>query len=195
MIERDAEIDVRLDPVGGEVQYLAVTIDSLREHAGILFAIQRNFENFFGRASGELMRLGVLLGETERKRPLAADGIERAIRAGRNDEDFAAKFDEAKFLERGVRFTELRREFLLHETEGATDATRGNAAVGEAFDGAKGDEVAKAIEVFAPAGVGRNQAQALPIAQAVRVQAQNAACFFSGEALVQASGPRVAKKF
>lgn len=92
-----------------------------------------------------------------------------------------------------MRLTELRREFLLHERDGTADASRGNAAIRETLDGAKGDEVAEAVEVLTPAGVGSNQTQALPIAQAVRVQAQDTARFFSGVALVQASGPRVAK--
>jgi hypothetical protein len=81
----------------------------------------------------------------------------------------------------------------LHERDCAADAASGNAAVGEALDGAEGAEVAEAVEVFSPAVVRRNQAQALPIAQAARVQAKDAACFFPGEALIQASGPRVAK--
>jgi len=197
LIERNAEINVRFDPVWREMEDFAVAIDRLREHAGTLLAIEGDLENLFGRAPGELMRprLRLRIGKTEGEGPLAADRIKRTIRAGRNDEHFAAEFDEAELLKGDLRVALLRREFLLHESDCAANASSGNAAIGEALDGAESDEVAEAIEVFSPAATGRNQAQALPIAQAARVQTKDAACFFPGKTLIQASGPRVAKKF
>ena len=133
------------DPVGGELKDFTVTFNRLEHHAGVFFAIERGFENFFGSASGQLVRLGGGIGNAEGKSPLAGDGIERACGAGRNDEEFAAVVENAKFLKReghgsgfggGVRVRGgPPGEFQLDQSDGPADAARGNAIFGEAFDG------------------------------------------------------------
>jgi hypothetical protein len=64
--------------------------------------------------------------------------------------DFTAEFNEAKFLDGHGRGAKLR----FHKGDGATDAIGGNAIFGDALDRAQGDEIAEAVESFAPARFG-----------------------------------------
>lgn len=199
MVEGDAKIDVRFDPIGREQQNLTVTINRLRQHTGALFAVERGFEDLFGSAPGQLMRLGGGIGNAEWEGPLAADGIEGTRGAGRNDEDFAAMIENAEFLKRKRGNGRLSGgcgsfgEFQLDESDGAANAAGRNSIFGEALDGAESDEVAEGIEMLAPARAGRHQTQAFPVSQAARIHPNDAAGFFPRKALRQASGPRVKK--
>src|SRR5579863_4820742 len=98
LIEGDAEIDVGFNPVGREKEYLAITIHSLRHHSRALFAVEGGFKDFFGSASGQLVRLGGGIGNAELESPLAADRIEGTRGTRRNDENFAAVVEDAEFL-------------------------------------------------------------------------------------------------
>jgi hypothetical protein len=167
LIERDAEIDVRLHPVGREMQRLAIELDGLRDGFFVRFAIHGGLEKFFRSASGESMDFfrGRIARGAEREGPLLLERAERASGARRHDQDVAALFDEAQLLQR----KRLRTELILDQLDGAAHAQRGDAIIGEALDGAESDEVAKSVEALAPSRAWADQMQAFPIAQTARL--------------------------
>ena len=159
LIVGHSEIDVGFDPVGRELHNALVILDCLRKHFLARLAIQSVFEKLFGRGAGHGMQFRFTSGDIKRENPLLAEGIERAFGAGRNHQNFAALLDEVKFLQREG----IAAELLLDQGDGAAQLSRGNAVFGEPLDGPESDEVAKAVEALAPAGLRTNQPQPLPI--------------------------------
>ena len=152
LIQRDAKIDVRVNPVRRELENLPVGVHGLRKEIRFCLAIERVLEEFFGIRSGEGVNFGDFLRGFEGKGPLLPQRIERAARSRRYDEDVAALFNEAQFLQSNV----LRAELLFHQIDGAAHAPRGNSIVGEALQRSQGDQIAEAVESFAKSCLGTN---------------------------------------
>jgi hypothetical protein len=87
--------------------------------------------------------------------------------------NFAAEIDEAKLMQRKGGGVEL----LFDESDGAFYFARGNVILREALQRAQGNEIEEAVETLAPAGFGKDETKALPVAETVRVKTQDAAGF------------------
>jgi hypothetical protein len=61
--------------------------------------------------------------------------------------------------------------------------------LGDALNGAQGNEVAETLKSFAPASFGAYQAQAFPVAKTVRIKTQDAPDFSSRISLRQSARP------
>ena len=177
----DAEIDVRFDPAGREVHDALIIFDRLRESFGARFAIECGLKEIFGSGADHGVQLRGLRSEVKRKSPLAQKRIERAFGAGGHDVNFAAEIDEAKFLDGQGRGAKLR----LHQSDGAPNTFGGDVILGDALDGAEGDEVAETVKSLAPAGFGAYQTQAFPVTKTVRLKTQDAPNFISRISLRQ----------
>ncbi len=188
LVIRDAEIDVRFDPIGREVHHALIIFDRLGQGFGARFAIERGLEEILGSGADHGAQFRWLRGQIKRESPLAQKRIEGTLRAGRNDVDFAAKFDEAKFLDRHGRGAKLR----FHQCDGAADTFGRNAILSDALDGAQGYKVAEAVKSFAPAGFGTHQAQAFPVAKTVRLKTKDAPNFIPRISLRQSARPPLA---
>ena len=188
LVIRDAEIDVRFDPVRREVHHALIIFDRLRETLGTSFAIERGLKKIFGRGADHGVQFRGLRGEVKRESPLAQKGIVGAFGAGRNDMDFATEFDEAKFLDGQGSGAELR----FHHSDGAANTFGGDAILGDALDGAQSYEVAEAVEPLAPAGFGAYEPQTFPIAKTVWLYIQDAPNFISRISLRQSARPPLA---
>ena len=173
LIEGNAQINVRVDPLGCEFQSLAVAFDGLRQQIRFHFAIERFAEEFLGAWAGERMNLRGRPGEFERKRPLLFQRIERAIGAGRDHENVAPLLDKSQFLQRDAR----ARELLFDQADCPPDAPRGHPIFGQALKRAQRNEVAEAVESLAPPSPGTDQPEPFPVAKTVRLNPQNAAYF------------------
>jgi hypothetical protein len=99
--------------------------------------------------------------------------------------NFAAEFDEAKFLEWDGRGAEL----FFHQGDGAANPFGRNPILGDALDRAQGNQIAETVKSLAPAGFGAYQAQAFPIAKSVRLKTQDAPHFISRISLRQSARP------
>jgi len=185
LVVSDAQIDVRLDPIRCEVHNALVIFDRLGQGFGASFAIERGLEEILGSGPDHGAQFRRVRGEVKRESPLAQKRIEGTLRAGGNDVDFAAEFDEAEFLDRHGSGAKLR----FHESDGASDAFGGDAILDDALDGADGHEVAEAVESFAPACFGTHQAQAFPITKTARLKTQDAPNFISRISLRQSARP------
>jgi hypothetical protein len=183
LIERDAEIDVRLDPVGCEMQRLAIELDGLGDGFFVRFAIHSGLEEFLRGAAGEGVDFlgGRIARGAEREGPLLLERAERTSGAGRHDQDVAALFDEAQLLKR----KRLRAKLIFDELDRAVHAQRGNAIVGEALDRAQSDEVAKGVEALTPSRAWADEMQAFPISQTARLDSYNSSYFSSRVSLRQ----------
>jgi hypothetical protein len=181
----DAEIDVRFDPVRCEVHDTLIIFDGLGQGVGASFAIERGLKEIFGSGANHGVQFGGLRSEVKRKSPLAEKWIEGAFGAGGHDVNFAAEFDEAEFLDGQGRGAKLR----FHQSDGAADTFGRDAILGDALDGAEGDEVAETVEAFAPAGFGAHQAEAFPVTKTVRLKTQDAPNFISRISLRQSGRP------
>ncbi len=188
LVIRDAEIDVRFDPVRREVHHALIIFDRLRETLGTSFAIERGLKKIFGRGADHGVQFRGLRGEVKRESPLAQKGIVGAFGAGRNDMDFATEFDEAKFLDGQGSGAELR----FHHSDGAANTFGGDAILGDALDGAQSYEVAETVEPLAPAGFGAYEPQTFPIAKTVWLYIQDAPNFISRISLRQSARPPLA---
>jgi len=135
LVVSDAEIDVRFDPGRREVHDALIIFDRLRESFGARFAIERGLKEIFGGGADHGAQFSGLSGEVKREGPLAQKGIEGAFRAGGNDVNFTAEFDEAKFLDGDGRAAKL----FFHQRNGAANAFGGDAILGDALDGPQGD--------------------------------------------------------
>jgi hypothetical protein len=56
------------------------------------------------------------------------------------------------------------------QLDSAADAAGGNVIRSDALQGAKGDQVAKTVKAFTPAGLRFDEAQALPVAETARLK-------------------------
>ena len=166
LIVGDAEIDVRLDPSGRELDDTQIIFDGLRKSLSAIFAIERGLEKLFGRGASHGVELGRLDGNIEREGPLLEEWIKRTLGAGRDDVNFAAKFDEAQLLHRARRGGELS----FDQFDSAANAAGGDVILSDALKSAEGDKVAKAVKPFAPAGFRLDEAQALPVAETARLK-------------------------
>ena len=166
LIVGDAEIDVRLDPGGRELDDTQIIFDGSRQSFGAVLAIERGLEKLFGRGSGHGVELGGFDGHVEREGPLLEKRIKRTLGAGRDDVNFAAEFDEAQLLNWARRGGELSFDQL----DGAANAAGGDVILSDALKSAEGDKVAKAVKPFAPAGLRLHEAQALPVAETARLK-------------------------
>ena len=188
LVVGDAEVDVRLDPVGREVHDALIIFYRLRKSFGARFAIERGLEEIFGSGADHGAQLRGLRGQVKRKSPLTQKRIEGALGAGWNDVNFAAEFDEAKFLDGQGRGAKLR----FHHGDGAANTFRGDAILGDALDRAQGDKVAETVESLAPAGFGTYQAQTFPVAKTVWLKSQDAPNFVTRISLRQSARPPLA---
>jgi hypothetical protein len=188
LVVGDAEIDVRFDPVGREVHYALIIFDGLGEGFGARFTIERGLKEIFGSGADHGVQFLGLRGEVKRKSPLAQKRIEGTFRAGGNDVNFAAEFDEAKFLNGHGSGAKLR----FHQGYSAADAFGRDVILSDALDGAQGDEVAETVEALAPAGFGAYETQTLPVAKTVRLKTQDAPNFISRISLRQSARPPLA---
>ncbi len=188
LVVGDAEIDVRLDPVGREVHDALIIFDRLRKSFGARFAIERGLEEIFGSGADHGAQLRGLGGQVKRKSPLTQKRIEGAFGAGRDDVNFAAEIYEAKFLDGQGRGAKLR----FHQGNGTANTFGGDAILGDSLDGAQGDEVAKTVESFAPAGFGTHQSQTFPVAKTIRLETQDAPNFVTRISLRQSARPPLA---
>ena len=188
LVVGDAEVDVRFDPVRREVHDALIIFDRLRECFGARFAIERGLKDIFGGGAEHGAQFSRLRRQVKRESPLAQERIEGAIGARGDDVNFAAEFDEAKFLDGYGRGAKLR----FHQGDGAANAFGGDAILGDALDGAQGDEVTEAVKSFAPARFGAYQAQTLPVAKTVRLESQDAPNFISRISLRQSARPPLA---
>jgi len=78
---------------------------------------------------------------------------------------------------------------LFHQTDGAANAFGRDVILGDALDGAQGNEVAEAVKSLAPAGFGAHQAQTFPVTKTVRLKTQDAPDFSSRISLPQSARP------
>ena len=72
---------------------------------------------------------------------------------GVNHENVAALLDETKLLKRKRRCAKL----LLEQSNRPAYAARGNAVLRQTLDAAKGHQIAKTVEAFAPSGLRPDQ--------------------------------------
>jgi hypothetical protein len=129
-----------------------------------------------------------LRGQIKWESPLAQKGIEREFRAGGDDVNFAAEFDQAQFLDGQGSSAKL----FFHQGDGATDTIGGDAILSDALNGAQGYEVAETVKSLAPAGFGAYQVEAFPIAKTVWLNIQDAPNFISRISLRQSARPPLA---
>jgi len=188
LVIRHSQIDVRFDPARRKVHDALIIFDRLRESFGARFAVERGLKKIFRSGTDHGVQFRGLRGEVKRKSPLAQERIEGAFRAGGNDVNFAAEFDQAKFLDGQGRSAKLR----FHQGDGAANTFGGDVILGDALDGAQGDQVAETVKSFAPAGFGAYQAQPLPVAKTVRLKTQDAPNFISRISLRQSARPPLA---
>ena len=80
----------------------------------------------------------------------------------------------------------VRAELLLGERNCETNAASRNFTFSEALDRAERDQIAEAVEPFAPASARANELQPFPVAKTARLNSQNAPCFSARVALSQA---------
>jgi len=173
LIERDAKIDVRVNPFGSELQRLTVTIGGLRQKLGVHFTFKRFAEKFLGGRAAQLMDLRGSGRRLERQRPLLFQRIERAIGPGRHNENVAALFEEAQLLQRDGRTNEL----LFDQADGAAHAACGDVILSETLKSAEGNEVAETVESLAPPCAGTDQPEPLPVTKTARFHSEDAAYF------------------
>jgi hypothetical protein len=107
----------------------------LRESFGARFTIERGLEEILWSGADHGTQFRRLRGEVKRESPLAQKGIEGTFRAGGNDMNFAAEFDEAKFLDGQGSGAKLR----FHQGDSAANTFSGDAILGDALNGAQGD--------------------------------------------------------
>jgi len=93
LVVGDAEIDVRFDPVGREIDDALIIFDGFRQGFGAGFAIESGLKEIFRSGADHGAQFRRLRGEVKRESPLAEKRIERAFGAGGNNVDFAAEFD------------------------------------------------------------------------------------------------------
>jgi hypothetical protein len=185
LVVRDAEVDVRFDPIRREIHHALIIFDCFGQSFGARFAIERGLKEILGSGPDHGAQFRGLRGQVKRECPLAQKRTEGTFGAGRNDVHFAAKLDEAKFLDGHGRGAEL----LFHQRDGAADTIGGDVILRDALDGTQGNEIAKAVEPLAPTGFGTHQAQAFPIAKTVRLKTQDAPNFISRISLRQSARP------
>lgn len=188
LVISDAKINVRFNPIRREVHDALIIFDGFGQGFGARLAIERGLKEILRSGADHGVQFRGLKRQVKWKGPLAQKRIERTLRAGRNDVNFAAEFDEAKFLDGQVRGAKLR----FHQGDGAANAFGGDAILGDALDRAQGDEVAETVKSFAPAGFGTYQAQAFPVAKTVRLKTQDAPNFISCVSLRQSARPPLA---
>lgn len=180
-----AQIDVGFDPVRRKLDDALVILDCLRKHFLARLAIQRILEKLFRRRACHRMQFRRTNRDIEGEDPLLAERIERALGTGRDDQNFAALFDEVKLLQRKGTSAEL----LLDQGDRASQFSRGNSIFCEPLDGSQGDQVAETVETFAPAGLRTYQAQPLPITKPAGFKPQNSPDFSSRITVCQAGVP------
>ena len=151
LVEHNAKVDVRFDPFGRELDRVAVTLHRLAQQFDARFACERHIKPLLGSLAGHGMQFRSWLGHAEGENPLLANRVKgSSIRARRDNEHLAALIENLKFLQRQSRSAEL----LLDKADGTTQPARWDFLLGYALDSAEGDEVAKAVKAFAPAGLG-----------------------------------------
>jgi len=187
LVEDYAKVDVRFDPLWRELDRVAVTLHRLGQQFDARFACERHIKPLLGSLARHRMQFRGWLGHAEGENPLLANWVEGfSIRARRDNKHLAALVENLKLLQRQCRPGEL----LLDKADGAAQTARGDFLLRDALDGAKGDEVAKAVKAFAPAGLRCDQPQPLPIAKAANVESQNAFHFPPRISLWQLGYPR-----
>lgn len=125
----------------------------------------------------------------EGKQELARERLEGvASGARRNRGDGATAGEELQLADAVASAA----RFPSHQCDGAADTLRGNATFGDVLEGAEGDEIAEIIEAFTPARPWMDEPKPLPISQARRLDAHDAAHFPLCEAFRQ--NPRFSSK-
>lgn len=187
MIERHAKIDVRLDPIGGDIEDALIRFDRFVEHLRITFCGNRDFEPFLGGARFELVELLRRLTPLQRQNPLARQGIKRRRAGpGRNHGNAAPAFDELQILDAQRRLSEL----AFDGGYGAAQSASWHAGIREAFDDAQGGQIAEIVEMLAPANTRTDEAQTFPVAQPAIVDTYNSPSFHARIAIAQSTPGR-----
>jgi len=153
LVVSDAQVDVRFDPIGRQVDDALVDLNRFGNCVGARFVFQRHFEKLFGGSTRHGAQFRRHFRWFKRKRPLPPDRIERHRRTRRYDQHFTAVLLNAMLLERTGR----RSELLLGKRNGETNATSRNSTFGEPFDRAESDKIAEAVEPFTPASARVNE--------------------------------------
>lgn len=125
----------------------------------------------------------------EGKQELARERLEGVASGARRNRGDGASAGEELQLSDAVAGA---ARFPSHQCNGAADTLRGNATFGDVLDGAEGDEIAEIIEAFTPARPWMDEPKPLPISQASRLHAHDAAHFPLCEAFRQ--NPRFPSK-
>lgn len=173
---------MRLEPFRPHGDDALVDAGGIFSSAGIGFASDGVFEELFRGARIHGVYFSRACVGVKGKHELARERLEGVARGTRrNRGDGAAAGEELQLVDGVASAAGL----AAHESDGAADAFGGNAAFGDIFDGAERNQVAEIVEAFAPPRAGMNETKTLPVTQARRLDAHDAAHFPLCEAFGQ----------
>src|ERR1700728_2161926 len=187
LIKRHTQIDVRIDPLGREIEHLPVFFDRLRQKLWSSLAFQCALEQLLGRRPRHRMEFDRPRRQVEREHPLLLQRTKRARGARWNHHQVAALFKKAQFVERKLGAAEL----LPDQIDRTANAASRDSIIRQPLQRPQGDEIAKVIESLPPTGLGTHQLEPFPIAKTARVHSQNAPNLSSGISLHQAEDSSV----
>lgn len=191
LVIRDSKIDVRFNPIWRKFHHALIILDRLRKHVLLRLTTQRGLEEFFRRRAGHRMQFCGPLWNIKWKSPLLPERIERPVGAGRNHQNIAPQFDQAKLLQRQRSAPKL----LFDERDSPPQFPSGDPIKRDSLDRPESHQVAKTIEPLAPSCFRPNKTQPLPIAKTPRLESQDAPNFISSISVCQAAVPCVVPTF
>jgi hypothetical protein len=153
-----------------------VGVDRLGQLVHLCLACQGRLEPLRRGARLHLVQGSGRLTERKGKQPLARQGIEGLIEhPGAEHDHLPRVLHQSQAVERYFR----NAYFLPDGGQGLLHSQRRNFFVSELLDGPQREQIAEAVEAFAPARPWMHQMQALPIAKVLNVGTDDPAGFFA----------------